>query len=204
MVTIDQKDFNKDMGRYLESIRKKKSVPIASRVKFLRGLMEEEVPELQENQVHVEYEEPSLFRKIIRWRRRYKLRELEEELTEEEKENLEELEGEIEALEQEESELEAMEEEVEDRKGNLLTRLMQKINIFKAQHEDEYVEGFDEEEAMQITQMDEDIKDVLKIAHTWVDKLPAKHKKEFKDSEDFEKYKTILMKYGLIKEKEKK
>jgi len=206
VVVINQKTFNQDMGRYIDNIRKKDSTTdVLSKLKFLGGSFSEKVPELAEGEVHVEYKEPSIFRRMMRWRRKYKLGEIEEELPEKEKEELDELEAEIEALEEEESALEEMEEEFEERRGSLLSVLMRKINIFKPKHRNDFdEEAFAaefEQEAMQTGAVDEDVKDVLKIAHIWLERLPDRAKRAFKGSEDFHKYKTILMKYGLVKEK---
>ena len=141
------------------------------------------------------------------WSRRYRLREAEEELSEEEIEDLEDMEAEIEAIEDEETALEDMEEEFEGRREGLLSKLMRKLNIFKRGGIDDFdEEAFEaelEKESMRSSLVSEDVKEVLKIAHSWIEKLPDKQKKEFKSSSDFEKYKTILVKYGLVKEKPK-
>lgn len=201
MVVISQKAFNDDMGRYIDRIRRSSSSPVSRRISFFRGFMDEDVPEMAANKVHVEYERPSFLRKVITWRRRVKLDEAEAEMSEAEKAEVEELEGEIEALEDEESQLEEMEEELEERKQGLMSRLFSKIGWSSSQAYDD--EAFDEagfEEAL-APEMDEDVKRVLKITHSWIEKLPPRHIKAFKGSKDFEDYKSVLLKYGLVKEK---
>ena len=47
--------------------------------------------------------------------------------------------------------------------------------------------------------LDEDVKEVLKRLHIWIERLPNREMREFKISEDFELYKALLKKYGLIK-----
>jgi hypothetical protein len=61
----------------------------------------------------------------------------------------------------------------------------------------------DEEQQMLLQQQQQDIddmKETIKILHTWLEKLPPEKIAEFKRSPDFEKYKAGLRKLGLIKE----
>ncbi len=197
MVGINQKQFNDDLGRYLSTIKKDKPISIIRRVNIFSSIKSsEKVPEVAPNEVHVEYKEPSVFRRILTWRRRMKMQQLEEELSEAEKQEVEELEGEIEALEDEEAELEEMAEEVEVQREGLFARLLNKLKISRS----EYEEDFDPEEYEEpAPAFDEDVKDILKVTHTWLEKLPARRLQEFKRSPDFEKYKAVLIKYGLVK-----
>lgn len=197
---IDQKSFNEEMSRYLDTVKRDRSESVKSKFQFFKKQELEEVPEMGENEVHIEYKEPSFFKKLLRWKRRYKLDELEEDLTDEEKLKLEEIEGEIEALEDEESDLEAMEEDVEERKEGFLSTLSRMINVFKKEH-DHSDEDFDEDfmDEPSTPELDEDVKEILKITHSWLEKLPVRQKKLFKDSNDFERYKELLAKHGLIK-----
>lgn len=45
----------------------------------------------------------------------------------------------------------------------------------------------------------EDIKEVLKIQHKWLEKLSKKTIKEFRESDDYITYRTVLEKYNLIR-----
>jgi hypothetical protein len=45
----------------------------------------------------------------------------------------------------------------------------------------------------------EDMKEALKIQNKWLNRLPSDAKKEFKASDDFKRYKSILEKHNLIK-----
>lgn len=47
--------------------------------------------------------------------------------------------------------------------------------------------------------LDEDVKEVLKITFKWLKAMDSELIEEIKGSEDFEKYKKLLDKYGLIK-----
>ena len=49
--------------------------------------------------------------------------------------------------------------------------------------------------------LDQDVIEVIKIGHRWLNELPPGKKRSFKASDDFQKYKTVLEKYGLVKEK---
>ncbi len=200
MVIINQKAFNDDMDQYISKLRKKSPLALINKIPFLKTT-NEEVPEMLEGEIHIEYKEPSFIKKVLSWRRKLKLGSLKDDLSDKEKDQLEEIEGEIEAIEQEEEQLEEMEEELEEKRESLLSLLFRKINIFKkTRREEEYLEEDFEEQTIQLD-FDEDVKEVLKIVHTWIEKLSPKKKKEFKDSKDFEKYKDILLKYGLVKEK---
>ncbi|MFC2134819.1 hypothetical protein ACFLTH_09395 [Bacteroidota bacterium] len=187
------------MDRYLDRVRKQSGG--TSGFNFLKNFVDEEVPEIKGNEVHVEYKEPSFFRKLFSWKRRKEIEDMDDELSDEEKEKLEAMEEEIETLENEESELEGLEEEIEERRESLMNRFMQKLYFFKRRHREESDEDFDLE--VPPIELEEDVKEVLKVVHQWLEKLPSKAKTEFKSSSDFEKYKEILIKYGLVKEKTK-
>ncbi len=47
--------------------------------------------------------------------------------------------------------------------------------------------------------IDEEVKEVLKITFKWLKMMDAETVEEIKNSPDFEKYKAVLGKYGLIK-----
>lgn len=189
------------MNRYIGGLRKKDSASFISKLKFLGG-SDEQVPEISDTKVHIEYKEPSFFRKLLRWRRKQKLGEIEEGLDEDEKIKLEEIEGELEAIEDEETELEEMEEELEERREGLMTRMFQKIAFFRSRKAEDFgEEDFEDEDFEEKPVIEEEVKEALRIAHTWLGHLSPIKTKAFKNSDDFQKYKEILLKYGLVKEK---
>lgn len=47
--------------------------------------------------------------------------------------------------------------------------------------------------------MSNDVKEILKIGNKWLAKLPANVMKDFKNSDDYEKYKETLKRYKLVK-----
>ncbi len=57
------------------------------------------------------------------------------------------------------------------------------------------------EEDLGTPELDEEVKEVLKISFYWLNKLPPQKMKEFKNSGDFELCKDLLIKYGLAREK---
>jgi len=95
-------------------------------------------------------------------------------------------------------EIEEVEEEVEkeieaeDRPG-LLSRIK---GFILGSDKDADEEDFIEEKKDTIP---DDLKEVLKLQHKWINKLPPEKISEFKESEDFQKYTDVLRKYGLIK-----
>jgi len=189
------------MDNYLTGIRKSKSSGFGG-FKFLGRFNDKEVPDMSNSEVHIEYKEPSFFRKLFAWRRQEKISEAEEDLTEEQMAKLNSVEGEIEAIEEEETAIEEMEEELEEKRQGLLSRLWQNIKLFERRPVDNYgEEDFSVSELTKNPVLDEDVKEVLKIAHSWIGHLSPVKKNAFKNSDDFVKYKEILMKYGLVKEK---
>ena len=48
----------------------------------------------------------------------------------------------------------------------------------------------------------EDAKEAIRTLHKWLEQLPQKRLEEFKNSEDFQHYKEVLTKYGMVRKKE--
>ncbi|MEK6963971.1 MAG: hypothetical protein AABX70_06075 [Nanoarchaeota archaeon] len=48
----------------------------------------------------------------------------------------------------------------------------------------------------------EDAKEAIRTLHRWLEQLPQKRLEEFKNSEDFQHYKEVLQKYGMVRKKE--
>ena len=48
----------------------------------------------------------------------------------------------------------------------------------------------------------EDAKEAIRTLHRWLEKLPTKRLEEFKNSEDFQHYKEVLQKYGMVRKRE--
>ena len=48
----------------------------------------------------------------------------------------------------------------------------------------------------------EDAKEAIRTLHRWLEHLPSRKLEEFKNSEDFQHYKEVLSKYGMVRKKE--
>lgn len=102
----------------------------------------------------------------------------------------------IEEIEEVEEEIKEMEEDYEDqydieKREGLLTRFFALLRGKPSPGEE-----FDE-----IMELDDEVKEVLKISFMWLNKLPAQHMREFKASGDFDFCKDLLIKHGIAKEK---
>lgn len=195
MVRINQKSFNEDMGRYISSVRSKDKKPLEL---FNFGKMlpkkkfHEEVPDMKEHEVLVENKEPSWLSKVFKGQKISKKEVVSEELSEKEMDELENMEEDIENLEYEE-------ENIEQEKEALMSKFLKKLRLFsrtKEPTDDDMVEECGDAISVE---MDGDVRDILKVMHNWLERLPPHEKKQFKMSEDFIKYKELLKRYGLIK-----
>jgi Zn-dependent oligopeptidase len=190
--------FNKDMDKYLKSRNERKIS-----IRFGKKSQTEKVPEVAEDQMTVEAAEPSFWSRFFGPKKQIPA----EDLTEEEQARLAEMEEEIEAVEAAEEastnpeEIEALEQARE----GLLERFFSSLRLFRHRHEvdDEAEAVMAAEEALeeQKAEMDADVKEVLRIAHTWLGKLTKRQKDNFKESKDFKKYVAVLEKYGIAKKK---
>ena len=189
---MGQRDFNKEMGSYINHRTEAEKKPF-KRFKFLlqRDFEDEVPPDIKPGEIHVEYKSPSRFSRLFNFGSK-RIDDLEEDFPEEVAE-LKEVEKEIE-------ELENVEEQVEERRESLIATLIQKFKNLSPK-EKELEEEFTEEVAA-TPELDSEVKECLLIAHSWLEQLPAKKKHEFKESSDFGRYKELLGKYNLIKPKE--
>lgn len=210
VVIIAKKDFNKEMGLYISKRREKTDKPkmsIKLNLDWLKG-EEEKVPEIKKGQVHVEYKRPGRFDKIFSFRRKIiKEANYDEDLSPEEMAKLRMMEDDIEdtekAISKDEKKIGQIRKEeqalVEKREG-MLKKLFGKLHISRKRMEDD----IDEEEVMKVVEektpkLDEDVKEAFKVIHKWIEQLSPAKKRSFKASKDFQAYKNVLQKYGLIK-----
>lgn len=169
MVNIANKDFNSDMDRYLKTRRDTSS---NSGVKEALSGMKKNMGE---------WDVFSLFRK-----------KKDDSVVEEyeDDEDFVDEESEIEAIDE-------FEEDLEERRESALKRFFKKLRFGRKKQvrdEDDYYEESVEED----DELDE-IKDVIKITHRWLEELPPEVIDRFKRSEDFVRYKQVLKKLGMIK-----
>ncbi|MFH1175016.1 MAG: hypothetical protein V1725_07840 [archaeon] len=112
------------------------------------------------------------------------------------------LKKEAEELDKTEEHMEELEEDVVEeteektQQGNFITRLFQR---FTAKEDSVEVEEGVEVVDVAHEQLDEDVRLVLKLSYNWLSYLPKSKLDAFKESPDFEIYKEVLKKYGLIK-----
>ena len=102
--------------------------------------------------------------------------------------------------EEEVKDIKQEEEGLVEKRENMLTKFFSKVNFLKSKRmapdQPEQEEREDEEPVL-----DQDVIEVIKIGHRWLNELPPGKKRSFKASDDFQKYKAVLEKYGLVKEK---
>ena len=92
-------------------------------------------------------------------------------------------------------------EELEERREGLLTRFFGFFFGRGSQSED-IEEDISQEQinaAISGGTSDEQTRAALKITHKWISRLPPEHLASFRESPDFEEYKTCLRNHGLIK-----
>ena len=80
------------------------------------------------------------------------------------------------------------------KKRSLMSRIFRRSPKIE---DEEYIES--EEEQVKVDTEKEELKELVKILHRWIEKLPSDKINEFKRSSDFEKYKSGLKKLNMIK-----
>lgn len=130
-----------------------------------------------------------------------------EDLTPEEQARLAKMEDEINAIDEAEAASTDPEdiEVLEEARESLIERFFQSMRLFRHKHkvdeEAEYVYEAEEAAKQERLEMDQDVKEALRIAHTWLNQLSKRKKDDFKASADFKRYAAILEKYGVAKKK---
>lgn len=107
-----------------------------------------------------------------------------------------ELEEELEELECEEKEL--PEEIIEKNKAGVMKRF---FNFFRAEKSEDETE---EDLIVSNNVLDTEVIDALKMSLKWIEKLPKNQLRQFKQSGDAERFKEVLIKYGIAKTSDKK
>ena len=196
----NRKKFNMEMGAYLRSRRREEEDRgEIQEFRARKQRSQEQVPDMRPGEVHVEYERPGFFRRLFSGKRREVI-ERSEDLTPEEKQKLMEMEAKVEGIEDQMDEIEDMEEDLEVQRESLISRILKGIGFKREPGED--IDEYDEAEYLRKDAsgaVDDDVKEVLKIAHVWLEQLSPKKKAAFKESDDFNRYKNILVRYGLIR-----
>lgn len=200
------KNFNDDMDEYLARIygkdsRAKKGVekqqPKKKPKPKKRKQAYEEVPaEVSEEEVFVEYDDSKPGSNVFDWladvfSAKRKDEGVPDDLPENEARVLEEAEQEIEETDHQIHDL-------EEKRDSLWTKFLKSMRASRSSADDEGSSD-DYGDDLSVATTDEDVKDVLKLVHKWLEQLPPAKLNEFKQSEDFRKYKSVLEKYGLIR-----
>jgi len=205
-VVIIAKNFNDDMDEYLARIygrdgRAKKGVetqqPKRPKPKKRKKQEFEQVPaEVSEEEVFVEYDDTRPGSNVFDWLADvFSAKRKDEGVPEDLPEN------EARVLEEAEHEIEETDEQIQDlerKRDSLWTKFLKSMRASRSSAEDDGSDG-DYGGEVSVASTDEDVKDVLKLVHKWLEELPPAKLNEFKQSEDFRKYKSVLEKYGLIR-----
>ena len=201
------KEFNKELSGYIGKKRTGRSLFDSLKRRTAKKPVEKPKT-VGPMQVEVEYKKPGLLSKLFSFRRGLiKEAEKTEDLSPEEmaklkgmEDDIEDTENEIVEKEAEVKEIKQKEEKLVEKRESMLTKFFEKVNVFKRKpmeavqhHSDEY----EKEEPV----LDQEVIEVIKIAHKWLGELTPGKKRSFKASADFQKYKEVLEKYGLVKEK---
>ena len=203
MVSI-AKNFDNDMDDYLNRIygKKERFTDTVKKKRSKRPIEPAKVPDqVSEEEVFIEYDEDKpTYKKWLGglFSSKRKGRIPDEEPEDIPVEKLPKAKPDVVKVKQMEDELEEVEDEIgelENRQESLLSRFLRAIRGTPSVDDDEPMQEL-------IPVIDEDVKEVLKRLHSWIEKLPNRELREFKTSEDFELYLAVLEKYELIKKKE--
>lgn len=181
MVKIANEDFNKDMDSYIQ--RKRKGITNFSKPKPSRIFVNEKAENTKKS--------PSLFNAF---RRRIPSDEEFEQRIKKIKRNQD-----LESLEENIEEIQEKEDEMEEKREGIVKRF---LKLLRRPVKDNYS---DEEEIVHASEMNkaekdiDQLKNVVKITHKWLERLPPEELNAFKKSEDFQKYKDALKQLKLIK-----
>jgi hypothetical protein len=202
------KEFNKELMGYIGKKRVKRGLfGLGPKPGYQKPKSEKKASEVAKG-VEVEYKKPGLMSKLFSFRRGLiKDAEKTEDLSPEEMAKLRGMEDEIEEteekiMEKEEDvkEIKQEENELVEKRENMLTKFFSKVNFLKSKRmEPDQAEPEEREDEEPV--LDQDVIEVIKIGHRWLNELPPGAKRRFKSSDDFQKYKEVLEKYGLVKEK---
>lgn len=180
MIKIADEDFNKDMDSYIQKKR--------------NGITNFSIPKSKvfANE-KIESAKKSLGLFNVFRRRMPSDEEFEQKIKKMEKnQELETMEDNIEEIQEEE-------DEMEEKREGIVKRF---LKLLRKPVKDNYS---DEEEIVHAAEMNkadkdiEQLKNVIKITHKWLERLPPEQLNAFKRSEDFQRYKDALKQLELIK-----
>ncbi len=208
VVKIASKDFNKELSGYIGK-RRVKPWPFGRKTSVKKAKPKPAKQQLGEGVSEVENEskQPGMLSRLFSFRRSLiKEAEKSEELTPEEMAKLKGMEDDIEDAEEKimekEDEIKEIKQEEEvlvEKRENMVSKFISKINFLKKKQTEAEEQPAESENESPV--LEEDVIEVIKIAHKWLGELTPGKKRGFRESEDFKKYKAVLQKYGIAKEK---
>ncbi|MBD3204069.1 hypothetical protein GF327_07260 [Candidatus Woesearchaeota archaeon] len=185
MIKISQNDINVELDQYIEKRVKRK--PAKKRKKSKTTISDSEFD--REEMEFNEGKEPFLT-KIIDLFTVKKKTEVIRDIDEVEQKVQQKIDK------TEEKEFDEYDDDYEE--NGILSKILDFFRFSYDEYDDENDFEFEQEKVSQEI-LPEDVKNIIKIQHKWINKLPSEKIKEFKKSEDFKLYKDILQKYNLIK-----
>jgi len=144
-------------------------------------------------------EEPGFWKRLFGAPRKEEM--IDEDLTPDERARLEKMEQKIEKLDEAEREHPEAAPQLEREKESLVTRFFSLFRGYEHRHQLDKRMGQLEVYEAEVAAKDEEVKRVLKQIHGWLERLPPDEKEAFRRSSAFHDYKTLLEKYGLLREK---
>ncbi len=198
----NKKDFNADLDNYL-SQRRGESKSFFSKVdSFFPKSASEKVPSVSSTSSTV-YDDGSKKQKrflFIFKRRSRTADKMEEEMEIHEKELTPEEKAELQSLEEEVREVDTEETLLEVEKQSAIARFFGMLFGKRGMNDDfEEINEEQVESAVQEDTLKDETRVVLKALHKWISRLPPDQIEAFRRSQDFEMYKSLLEKYGLVK-----
>lgn len=193
-----QKDINNDLGDYLnrKSGSGGKTTAFFKQVESLipKWSDDSQVPEIDTTgPTIIKRSEQSFFTRIFSGKKSQKELAREAQILEED----------VEPVAEEIEEIDEEIEELEQKRQGLMARF---FGFFfgsgpSGRDDEKATDDIDTTLVQRTTrdELQEQTREVLKITHKWISRLPPEHIHAFRNSEDFKKYKDCLQKYQLIK-----
>jgi uncharacterized protein with von Willebrand factor type A (vWA) domain len=204
-ITKNQKDFNTELDTYLSKRKGNYSPSFFKRVDdMFSKTFDDKLPRINETSTTV-YGDTSKKRSwFSSFSRKKKTSDLmEEEIIAHESELSPSKKAELEELEHEVEDIEEESEVLETQKQTILGRFFASLFAKKQKDlDDEFDAEVDESQvrsALQEDPLKDETRIVLKSLHKWISRLPPDQIEAFKRSPDFEQYKDLLDRYGLIR-----
>ena len=192
-------ELNKMLDDYVGNIRKKNSMHFSEKFKkFFKSKPKKKIQIDQDTtEEYIDVRDDKLESSVIEEKKGFFSRFLELFLPKHKEISEEEFEAVYEEPEVEAEEPETEEVVVKEVKENFITRFFKRI--FHPKKKDIEEPEKEPEVKTYSSEMDKDVVKVLNIVNSLFKKLPENVKQDFRNSEDFELYASVLKKYHIIK-----